>query len=98
MSLRTGGRKDLDAWRAEGRAKTVECIAPPDIGVNPKVTVERKFEYDGLLVEELSWQLPCGRPTQAILLKPKDAKGRLPAILGLHDHGGQEYFGKRKSS
>jgi len=37
MSLRNGGRKDLDAWRAEGRAKTMECIAPPDIGVNPKV-------------------------------------------------------------
>ena len=64
MSLRNGGRKDPDAWRAEGRAKTMECIAPPDIGVNPKVTVKRKFEYDGLLVEELSWQLPCGRPTR----------------------------------
>src|SRR4030095_14378926 len=39
---------------------------------------------------------PYGRPTEAILLKPENAKGRLPAILGFHDHGGNKYFGNRK--
>ena len=29
-----------------------------------EVSVKRKLEYNGLLVEELSWQLPCGRPIQ----------------------------------
>ena len=47
-------------------------------------------------IEELSWQLPYGRPTEAILLKPLNAKGRLPAILAFHDHGGNKYFGTRK--
>ena len=96
LSIRNGRPKDIETWRAEGRAKALECIAPPDIGNQPRVTVIRKFEFDGLLVEELSWQLPYGRPTRAILMKPKDAKGPLPAILGLHDHGGNKYFGRRK--
>lgn len=28
--------------------------------------------------------------------KPKDARGPLPAVLGLHDHGGNQYFSYRK--
>jgi dienelactone hydrolase len=49
-----------------------------------------------LHIEELSWQLPYGRPTEAILLKPQNAKGPLPGILAFHDHGGNKYFGTRK--
>ncbi len=30
------------------------------------------------------------------MLKPKGARGKLPAVLGLHDHGGNKYFGWRK--
>jgi dienelactone hydrolase len=40
--------------------------------------------------------LPYGRPTEAILLKPLNATGRLPGILAFHDHGGRKYFGTRK--
>src|SRR5690606_5604658 len=59
-------------------------------------TVHKTYTYDGLEIQELSWQLPYGRPTEAILMKPKNAKGKLPAIVGLHDHAGLKYFGKRK--
>lgn len=44
--------------------KPWNAFAPPYIGEDPKVTVKRNFDYDGLLVEELSWQFPCGRPIQ----------------------------------
>ena len=54
------------------------------------------YEYDGLHVEELSWQLPYGPPTSAIFLKPSGARGPLPGVVGLHDHGGKKYFGARK--
>jgi dienelactone hydrolase len=37
-----------------------------------------------------------GPPTEALLLKPAGAKGPLPAVLALHDHGGNKYFGTRK--
>ena len=62
----------------------------------PVVTVKKQYTYDGLHIEELSWKLPYGRPTDAILLKPADATGPLPGILAFHDHGGNKYFGTRK--
>jgi dienelactone hydrolase len=71
-------------------------LSIPDIGGIPDVTTIRKYNYDGLQVEELRWQLPYGRPTDAILLKPENAKTPLPGILAFHDHGGNKYFGTRK--
>ena len=96
LSFRQQKSKSLKAWRKKGRKKVEACLGVPDIGQNPKVKVKKKYTYDGLEVEELSWQLPYGRPTEAILLKPEGAKGPLPGILGLHDHGGNKYFAKRK--
>jgi dienelactone hydrolase len=68
----------------------------PNISGVPKVTINKQYNYDGLHIEELSWQLPYGRPTQAILLKPANESKRLPGILAFHDHGGNKYFGARK--
>ena len=97
LSFRNPQFSDLSNWREKALAKTVELIAAPFLDKNiPKVIVKNRYEYDGLTVEELEWQLPYGRPTEAILLKPANAAGPLPGILGLHDHSGQKYFGKRK--
>lgn len=96
LSLRANRNKNLDAWRKEALAKTVELVASPPMGAVPKVTVVKKYEYDGLEIEELSWQLPFGRPTKAVFLKPAGAKKPLPAVLALHDHGGNKYFGWEK--
>jgi len=96
LSLRNAKWRDTDSWRKEALEKAKDNISAPDIGGTPEVTVKKKYTYDGLEIEELSWQLPYGRQTEAILLKPTGAKGQLPAILGLHDHGGNKYFGKRK--
>jgi dienelactone hydrolase len=60
------------------------------------VAVQNRYVYDGLDVEELTWQLPYGPPTEAVFLKPAGATGPLPGILGLHCHGGNKYLGKRK--
>ncbi len=58
--------------------------------------LKKQYSYDGLHVEELSWQLPYGPATEAILLKPMNVNGKLPGILAFHDHGGLKYFGTRK--
>jgi hypothetical protein len=58
--------------------------------------VKRQSIHDGLLFEEIEWSMPCGSATQAVGLKPADAKVPLPGILALHDHGGKKYFGWRK--
>jgi len=96
LSYRKKDWNDLESWRNKALEKTRELLSSPDTGSIPQVTIDKKYEYDGLEIEELRWQLPYGRQTEALLLKPMNAKGPLPAILGLHDHGGNKYFGKRK--
>ncbi len=96
FSFRRNEWKNLQSWRKAAKQRLTERLAIPDIGSIPKVNVNKQYSYDGLHIEELSWQLPYGRPTEAILLKPLNAKGKLPAILAFHDHGGNKYFGCRK--
>jgi len=96
LSFRKKEYKEIDTWRRDAKMRLTERMSIPDIGGMPEVTVRRKYIYDGLIIEELSWQLPYGRPTEAILLKPANAKEPLPGILAFHDHGGLKYFGTRK--
>lgn len=96
LSFRRSEFNNVETWRGKARQRLTDRMGIPDIGGLPKVTVKKKYEYDGLQIEELSWQLPYGRATEAILLKPLHAMGKLPAILAFHDHGGNKYFGRRK--
>jgi dienelactone hydrolase len=96
LSFRRDEFTNLEEWRREARGKVIERMAIPDIGGLPKVAVKGTFEFDGLAIDEISWQLPYGRPSEAFVLKPANAKGKLPAILAFHDHGGVKFFGKQK--
>lgn len=96
LSLRSGQFTHVNAWRKEARKRVLECIAPVDLGGVPEVRVDGATTYDGLDVQFLSWQLPAGPRTEAVYLKPAGARGPLPAILGLHDHGGNKFLGWRK--
>lgn len=95
LSFRHDKWNDIGAWRKAAREKALELLASPELG-KPEAVVNKSYNHDGLTVEELSWQLPYGRPTQAILLKPEGTKEPLPGVLALHDHGGNKYFGTRK--
>ena len=95
-SFRKSEWANLESWKDAARKKLLDRMAIPNIGTTPKVTVKKQYTYDSLHIEELSWQLPYGRATDGILLKPANATGRLPAILAFHDHGGNKYFGTRK--
>jgi dienelactone hydrolase len=96
LSFRRKEWTDIQAWRRTARGRVLECLAMPHIGDESDVKIHDQYTYDGLHVEEMSWQLPYGPPTQAILLKPEGSTERLPGILALHDHAGNKYFGKRK--
>jgi len=96
LSFRRSEFRDLDAWREQARASYREHLLSPDSGSTPQATVQHQFEYDGLTIDHLSWQLPYGPPTEALLLKPSGARGPLPGVVALHDHGGNKYFGRRK--
>jgi dienelactone hydrolase len=96
LSFRRKEWTNVDKWRTAARARLVERLSIPDMGGPPKVIVKKQYTYDGLHIEELTWQLPYGRPTDAILLKPANATKPLPGILAFHDHAANKYFGTRK--
>jgi hypothetical protein len=99
LSFRDPHWTSAEVWRSAGRGKVRELLAAPgELAAReaPKARVLRAFTVDGVECEELEWQLPYGPRTRALFLKPAGAKGRLPSILGLHDHGGNKYFGVRK--
>ena len=86
----------IDNWRRSALDRVADRLLSPETGGVPRAEVQHQLDYDGLHVEHLSWQLPYGPSTEAVFLKPKGATGRLPAVIGLHDHGGNKYFGWRK--
>lgn len=96
LSFRNAHYKHLDAWRTEARARYIANLLQPPPAPPPQPRLLRRADHDGLHIEHLEWQLPYGPPTRAIFLKPANSRGKLPAILGLHDHGGNKYFGTRK--
>jgi dienelactone hydrolase len=96
MSYRREEWTDLRKWKKRALTRLEERLSAPYIGSMPAVTVKKQYTYEGLHIEELSWNLPYGQPTDAILLKPENASGPLPGILAFHDHGGKKYFGTRK--
>ncbi|OYW07409.1 MAG: hypothetical protein B7X34_11055 [Acidobacteriia bacterium 12-62-4] len=96
LSFRQPVFTDVNAWRPVARARFHETIVSPAPPASPRPIVEHQMEFDGLHIEHLKWQLPYGPPTEALVLKPAKATGKLPGIVGLHDHGGNKYFGLRK--
>ena len=96
FSFRNKRFGDVAAWRETARKCAMERMAIPAIGGTPQITIKNEYFYDGVRIEELSWQLPYGRPTEALVLRPLNAAGKLPGVLAFHDHGGNKYFGKAK--
>lgn len=96
LSFRQPMFNNVDAWRGVARARYREMLMAPGGAATPVAAVQHHMEFDGLVIEHLQWQLPYGPPTDALLLKPAGATGKLPAVIGLHDHGGNKYFGLRK--
>jgi dienelactone hydrolase len=89
---------ELEAWRTMGRAKVFELLAfnPPNMPLN--ATVDSKYEYDSLVIEEISYDMPYGPRVRGLFMYPKDRSvdEKMPAVVALHDHGGFKYFGKEK--
>ena len=60
------------------------------------VKIEREWEKDGLIGQEISWSVGYGPHTHAYILKPANANKPLPGIAALHDHSDFKYYGKEK--
>jgi hypothetical protein len=94
LSFRTGRWKNLKTWQTAGRRHVLELIAPVNLGERPEVKVESQHTHDGRRAPVVA--ASRGPRTEAVFLKSAGAQGRLPAILGLHDHGGNKFMGWRK--
>ena len=60
------------------------------------VRTDHRWSADGVDGEALSWSVGFGPRTEAYVLKPAGARGPLPGIVALHDHGHFKFFGKDK--
>jgi dienelactone hydrolase len=96
LSLRAGRCADLAAWRSRARAALAALLLSPPPIPPEEARVTGSLEHEGVTIEEVSWQLPYGPRTEAYFLKPRGARGPLPGLLALHDHGGVKHFGRRK--
>lgn len=96
MSFRQPMFQNVDAWRPAARVRFRDLLLGPGPALTPSAVVQHQMQFDGLDIEHLQWQLPFGPPTEALIMKPAGASGKLPAVVGLHDHGGNKYFGLRK--
>lgn len=95
-SFRAEQSGDAHTWKKDVMPKVKTLLAAPPIPAVPEVSIDKTYQYDGLEIEELSWQLPYGRRTKAVLLRPIGVTKPLPGILALHDHAAKKYFGYRK--
>ena len=96
LSYLSDAHSDVDVWCQEARA-AVKCLLsyePPEVPLNPEV--HDSYVKDGLLYRHISYAQPYGPRTEGILMSPEKAVGKLPGVLGLHDHGGFKYYGKEK--
>lgn len=97
LSFAVAPDQSLAAWRRRVRAVLVDHLCLPlHTPPPPRVRVESSRRRDGLLIEHLSWAMPWGPRARAIFMRPLDAPGRLPAMLGLHDHSGFKAMGFEK--
>lgn len=84
------------AWRKKARATLLEALhySPPPCA--PKPEVLSRTDHGDYLREELRFSTTPDLRVPATVLVPKGAKGRLPAIIALHDHGGFYLWGREK--
>lgn len=61
-----------------------------------EVRVEREWQKDGLIGQEVSWSVGFGPRTHAYVFKPANATKPLAGIVALHDHSDFKFYGKEK--
>ena len=95
-SFLSGRFRSVDEYRTEGRRVVLEAFgyAPPSQAPRPEV-IARHAGREFIREKVLFSTTPHFR-VPAYVHIPKNRKGRLPAIVDLHSHGGMFLFGKEK--
>jgi len=88
--------KDLEAWKARGRAKIFELMSYRPEAVNPRPRILERIDRGDYVLERLTFWTTPDVEVPGYFFIPKRAKFPVPAVVALHDHGGFYYWGKEK--
>jgi len=96
MSYLACDHDDVVKWQSSAREKVRKLLSydPPETPLDP--ITHDTYIKDGLVYKHISYAQPYGPRTEGILMRPEQSTGKLPAVLGLHDHGAFKYYGKEK--
>src|SRR5581483_3470352 len=92
-----GGRfRDVEEFKRVGRAKLFELLQYRPEPVPFRADVVERVERDDHVREKVVFSTAPHFRVPAYVLIPKGLRGRAPAVIDLHSHGGMFLFGKEK--
>ena len=75
------------AWSAALRPQVLDTLGRLPDKIPPRPQVVAEWHADGLIKQKLCFEVEPGLSLFALLFRPAEASGRLPAILCCHGHG-----------
>lgn len=96
LSFLDPGWRTLEEWKATARPALYHHLAfdPPPTTIRGELV--RVEERDGFRIEHVRINASPAYPVPARVLVPSGGRGRLPAVVALHCHGGQYAWGAAK--
>lgn len=95
-SFLSGRFPTLDAFTAAGRAAILDAYGYRPPPVDPAPEVVDRYEGPDFIREKVVFSTTPTFRVPAYVHIPKGLRGRAPAIVDLHSHGGMFLFGKEK--
>jgi dienelactone hydrolase len=95
-SFLSGRFKNVEEFRREGRRVFLEGLGTAPGSVEPRAEVVDRRDMGEFVREKIIFSTTPEFRVPAYLHIPKGGKGRMPAVVDLHSHGGMFIFGKEK--
>jgi dienelactone hydrolase len=88
--------RDVEEFKREGRARLLDLLHHRPERVPFRAEVVERIERPDHVRERILFSTTPHFRVPAYVLIPRDLRGRAPAIVDLHSHGGMFLFGKEK--
>jgi dienelactone hydrolase len=88
--------RSLPRWRRAARRRLLELLHYDPPPVDPRPMMIERVDAGDHYREHIEFQTTPELRVPAHVLAPKGLKGRAPAIVALHDHGGFYLWGREK--
>lgn len=95
-SFLSGRFQSVEEYRRMGRTLLLEAFGPSPAAVEPKPEILHRDDLGDIVREKIVFSTTPEFRVPAYFLYPKQRRGRIPAIVDLHSHGGMFLYGKEK--